>query len=103
MYTDPGDTPSQTPVGYDRYLGGGRVLDLVAQYHSRSGDIEGYCAFIERLIDDHGEHLATLQVGEEPNITGDPLLDGAYPGSPTRSSPESVPPRTRPGAVGTRA
>jgi hypothetical protein len=55
------------------------VLDLVAQYHSRTGDVDGYCAFIEKLIDRHGEHLATLQVGEEPNITGNPLLDGAYP------------------------
>jgi hypothetical protein len=82
-HADPGDAahPSvrQTPAGYDRYLGQGRVLDLVAQYHSRSGDIDGYCAFIEKLIDRHGEHLATLQVGEEPNITGNPLLDGAYP------------------------
>jgi hypothetical protein len=83
MYVDPGDTtqtpPFQTPAGYDRYLGRGRVLDLVAQYHSRSGDIEGYCRFIERLIDRHGQYLATLQVGEEPNITDDPNLDGAYP------------------------
>jgi hypothetical protein len=83
VYADPGDTihatPLQTPAGYDRYLGQGRTLDLVIQYHSRSGDIEGYCAFIERLIDRHGEHLATLQIGEEPNVTGDPNLDGAYP------------------------
>jgi hypothetical protein len=83
VYADPGDTihstPLQTPAGYDRYLGRGRALDLVVQYHSRSGDVEGYCAFIERLIDCHGEHLASLQVGEEPNITGDPNLDGAYP------------------------
>jgi hypothetical protein len=83
MYIDPGDaihaTPSQAPAGYDRYLGGGRALDLVAQYHSRSGDVAGYCSFIEGLIDHHGEHLATLQVGEEPNITGNPTLDGAYP------------------------
>ena len=82
-YADPVDgahvTSRQTPAGYDRYLGRGRALDLVVQYHSRSGDIDGYCAFIEKLIDRHGEHLATLQVGEEPNITGNPLLDGAYP------------------------
>jgi hypothetical protein len=82
-YADPGDTGHtgllQTPAAYDRYLGQGRALDLVVQYHSRSGDIDGYCAFIEELIDRHGEHLATLQVGEEPNITGNPLLDGAYP------------------------
>ena len=82
-YADPGGTDqaglSQTPAGYDRYLGRGRALDLVAQYHSRSGDVDGYCAFIEKLIDRHGEHLATLQVGEEPNLTGNPLLDGDYP------------------------
>src|SRR5581483_12320643 len=69
-YADPGDSippvPRQAPAGYDRYLGQKRTLDLVAQYHSRSGDIDGYCAFIEGLIDRHGEHLATLQVGEEP-------------------------------------
>ena len=82
-YTDAGDgvraSLPQTPEGFDRYLGHGRALDLVAQYHSRSGDIDGYCAFIERLIDAHGERIATLQIGEEPNITGNPLLDGAYP------------------------
>jgi hypothetical protein len=83
-YADPGDSvhPAirQTPAGYHRYLGSGRRLDLVAQYHSRSGDIGGYCAFIEKLIDGHGERIATLQIGEEPNVTGNPLLDGAYPG-----------------------
>jgi hypothetical protein len=42
-----------------RYLGNERTLDLVAQYHSRSGDVAGYCAFIEALIERHGEHLAT--------------------------------------------
>jgi hypothetical protein len=82
-YADTGDaahaTIRQTPAGYHRYPGSGRRLDLVAQYHSRSGDIDGYCTFIEKLIDCHGEHIATLQIGEEPNITGNPLLDGAYP------------------------
>jgi hypothetical protein len=83
VYTDSGGTVQgslpQAPAGYDRYLGQGRVLDLVVQYHSGSGDVDGYCGFIEKLIDRHGEHLATLQVGEEPNITGNPILDGAYP------------------------
>lgn len=83
VYADPGDSPHttlpQTPEGYGRYLGSGRTLDLVASYHSRSGDIDGYCAFIDKLIDSHGEHIATLQIAEEPNITGNSLLDGAYP------------------------
>jgi hypothetical protein len=83
LYADQGDTVHattlQAPAGYDRYLGGGRALDLVAQYHSRSGDIGGYCAFIEKLIDRHGAQIATLQIAEEPNISGHPNLDGAYP------------------------
>jgi hypothetical protein len=82
VYADPGDTSRpnrQAPADYDRYLGNGRTLDLVAQYQSRSGDVEGYCAFIEALIERHGDHIATLQVGEEPNITDNSLLDGAYP------------------------
>jgi len=84
VYTDQGDSvraslPQAPAAGYAGYLGHGRRLDLVAQYHSRSGDIDGYCAFIERLVDAHGAHIATLQIGEEPNITGNPLLDGAYP------------------------
>jgi hypothetical protein len=83
VYADPDDTSQptalQAPEGYGRYLGQGRTLDLVAQYHSRPGDVDGYCAFIETLVERHGEHLATLQVGEEPNISDNPLLDGAYP------------------------
>jgi len=27
----------------------------------------------------HGEHLITVQVGEEPNVTDAPNLDGTYP------------------------
>jgi hypothetical protein len=82
-YADPDDTVHattiQAPAGYGRCLGPGRTLDLVAQYHSRSGDIDGYCGFIEKLIDSHGARLTTLQIAEEPNITGDPNLDGFYP------------------------
>jgi len=82
-YADPGDnthaTPRQAPAGYDRYLGNGRTLNLVAQYHSRSGNVASYSSFVQNLVDCHGERLASLQVGEEPNVTGDPDLDGAYP------------------------
>lgn len=92
IYADPGDTVHaitlQTPAGYDRYLGHGRTLDLVVQYHSRSGDVEGYCAFIEKLIDNHGGNIATLQIGEEANISDNPSLDGAFFASLTRAGGE---------------
>lgn len=83
MYADPADVPgpgpSRTPEDCERYLGDGRILDLVVTYHSRSGDVDGYCAFIEGLIDARGEHIATLQIAEEANVTDDPVLDGCYP------------------------
>jgi hypothetical protein len=83
-FVDPADAvhtaTQQTPADYERYAGRGRKLDLVVQYHSRSGDVEGYCGFIERLIARHGPILANIQIAEEPNITDDPYLDGSYPG-----------------------
>jgi hypothetical protein len=68
-----------TPEGAGRYLGRGRRLDLVAQYHSPDADIDGYLAFVEELIDAYGDRIATLQICEEPNVTGNPALDGWYP------------------------
>jgi hypothetical protein len=70
---------STTPEDFDHYLRRGRTLDLVAQFHSASGDVGGYCAFVEDLVDRHGGALSTLQVAEEPNITDNPDLDGWYP------------------------
>ncbi|GLY82387.1 hypothetical protein [Actinoallomurus iriomotensis] len=63
----------------ERYAGEGRVLDLVAQYQSHRGDVAGYTGFVRRLVRDHGHRTATLQVGEEPNVPGNPTLDGYYP------------------------
>ena len=60
---------SRAPVAVERYLGHGRRLDLVAQYHSADAGIDGYRGFIEGLIDVYGDRIATLQVGEEPNVT----------------------------------
>jgi hypothetical protein len=75
------DRPLDTaaPPGASRYAVGGRKLDLVAQYLSRSGDVDGYCAHLRRLVERYGPVTATLQVGEEPNVTGNPNLDGDYP------------------------
>jgi hypothetical protein len=70
---------SRAPVGAERYLRHGRRLDLVAQYQPAEAGIDGYRAFIEELIDVYGDRIATLQVGEEPNVTTNPSLDGWYP------------------------
>jgi hypothetical protein len=77
----PGDDPLVTvaPAGADRYVARGRRLDLVAQYQSRSGDVAGYCAYLRQLVGRYGGAAATVQVAEEPNVAGNPNLDGDYP------------------------
>ena len=67
------------PANFDNLLVGERKIDLVIQYHSSQGDVDGYCKFIKQLIDQYGEFLATVQICEEPNISNDPKLDGFYP------------------------
>ncbi|MFF7023148.1 hypothetical protein ACFY97_19355 [Streptomyces klenkii] len=71
---------TSTPADAARYAVRGRRLDLVAQYQSASGDVEGYCAFLRELVEQYGDVTSTLQVTEEPNMTSMPTLDGAYPG-----------------------
>lgn len=69
----------QTPADPGRYVNAGRRLDLVAQFQSPSGDVDGYCRFVGNLLGHYRESLATVQVGEEPNVVDNPVLDGAYP------------------------
>lgn len=73
----PHDTAA--PADAARYAVEGRSLDLVAQYQSPSGNVAGYCAFLRELIDQYGAVTSTLQVTEEPNVAGNPTLDGFYP------------------------
>ncbi|MFI5801657.1 hypothetical protein [Streptomyces sp. NPDC051561] len=74
-----GPHPTATPADAAQYAVEGRRLDLVAQYRSAAGNVAGYCAFLRQLITQYGEFMDTLQVTEEPNVTGNPTLDGHYP------------------------
>ncbi|MEV0401738.1 hypothetical protein [Actinoallomurus sp. NPDC050550] len=80
-FVDADDTRevTQSPERVEQYAGDGLVLDLVAQYQSRSGDVAGYVGFVRDLVRRHGHRTATLQVTEEPNMTGNATLDGYYP------------------------
>ncbi len=71
--------PTAAPADAARYAVRGRRLDLVAQYQAASGDVDGYCAFLRELVVQYGTVTGTLQVAEEPNVTGNPTLDGHYP------------------------
>ena len=51
----------------------------MVQYQSRRGDTAGYCSFLRSVVAEHGPLISTLQVGEEPNVTSNPSLDGYYP------------------------
>jgi hypothetical protein len=76
----PDSTEILTPSDAPRLLAGNRRLDLVAQYQSRSGDIDGYARFVRNIVGRYGSVTATLQITEEPNVQGNPVLDGDYPG-----------------------
>lgn len=67
------------PVDAARYAERGRTLDLVAQYRSASGNVDGYCRFVRQLVEQFGAITSTLQVAEEPDVTDNPMLDGYYP------------------------
>ncbi|MGW4204365.1 hypothetical protein [Streptomyces sp. NPDC004726] len=68
-----------TPADAAQYAIRGRRLDLVAQYQSTAGDVDGYCDFLRELVEQYGAVTSTLQVAEEPNVTSNPTLDGYYP------------------------
>ncbi|MGK5729449.1 hypothetical protein [Streptomyces sp. URMC 124] len=74
-----GPHATSAPAAAEQYAGRGRRLDLVAQYRSAAGDVDGYCAFLRELVDQYGAVTHTLQVTEEPNVTTMPTLDGYYP------------------------
>ncbi|CAM5654398.1 hypothetical protein SALBM311S_04005 [Streptomyces alboniger] len=67
------------PTSAAQYAVRGRRLDLVAQYQSTAGDVDGYCEFLRELVEQYGPVTSTLQVTEEPNVTSNLLLDGYYP------------------------
>ena len=79
---DPGDTTTQAPGDALAYTTTGCRLDLVLQFQSASGDVEGYRRFVRTMIDAYGPLLDTVQVAEEANVTDNPTLDGYYPRAP---------------------
>ena len=75
----PGRTDIAAPTRGELYAVNGRLLDLVLQYQSRSGDIEGYAEFVRNAVHRYGAITRTVQITEEPNVTGNATLDGDYP------------------------
>lgn len=80
-FTDQGGpdaTSILAPVDAEQYADG-RFLDLVVQYRSRAADIDGYTRFVRHVVRRFGAITSTLQIAEEPNISGNGILDGDYP------------------------
>jgi hypothetical protein len=74
-----GPHATTAPADAAQYAVRGRRLDLVAQYQSAVGNVDGYCDFVRDLVEQYGAVTDTLQVTEEPNVTSNPVLDGCYP------------------------
>ena len=74
------DHENPTPVEVEQYARDGRRLDVVLQFQSGRGDVEGYVEFVRRQVRRLGPIADGVQVTEEANFTdGPPLLDGAFP------------------------
>ncbi len=77
--TGPGHTDIASPARGEQYAIHGRMLDLVLLYQSTSGDVAGYTEFVRNAVARYGAIARTLQITEEPNVTGNSMLDGYYP------------------------
>ena len=66
----PTQTDVGSPAGGEQYAANGRMLDLVLQYHSTSGDVGGYAAFVRDAVARYGAITRTAQITEEPNVVG---------------------------------
>jgi hypothetical protein len=75
----PDDTTTQAPSDGLAYTASGCRLDLVLQYQSEGGDVDGYRAFVRTMIETYAAVLDTVQVGEEINVADNATLDGGYP------------------------
>lgn len=78
LYSDALGGHLQAPPAPWRHAVHGRRLDLVACFHEPGEDLTGWLAFLRGLLREHGDRLATLQVGEEANHRG-PGGDGEFP------------------------
>ncbi|WP_327004847.1 hypothetical protein OHA72_59150 [Dactylosporangium sp. NBC_01737] len=77
-YSDALGGHQEAPPRPARHATNGRRLDLVACFHEPGEDLSGWLAFLRGLVREHGDTLATLQVGEEANHDG-PGGDGGFP------------------------
>ncbi|MGW4843186.1 hypothetical protein [Nocardia brasiliensis] len=74
-WTLPDMAAEADPFDFEQYLTDGRRLDLVVQYQSESGDIDGYQCAVRALVQRYGPVLNTLQITEEPNVGSTDLVD----------------------------
>jgi len=69
------------PPDYPRYaIPGARPMELVLQFRSASGNVDGYLDFVRERIGRHAHLLYAVQITEEANFTDGPaVIDGPYP------------------------
>lgn len=68
------------PAGITQYARNGRKLDLVCCYRDTRGDLDGWLDFVRAQVEKFGDHLAKIQITEEPNLYHAPgSADGTMP------------------------
>src|SRR5436190_2627767 len=59
---------SPTPADVEQYARNGRRLDVVLQFQSAGGDVDGYVKFVRQQVRRWGPIADTVQVTEEGNF-----------------------------------
>jgi hypothetical protein len=83
-FQDPGSPYAAFPCAppdYPRYaIHGIRPMELVLQFRSTSGNVDGYLDFVRQRVAQHADLLYAVQITEEANFTDGPtVIDGPYP------------------------
>jgi hypothetical protein len=79
-YSGAGKSIHHNPAEPERLVQSRRKLDLVIGYQSQLRDFEAYEHFVRKQVRDFGSSLSKIQITEEPNLQGIPVVDGDVPG-----------------------
>jgi hypothetical protein len=79
-YNGNGISKHETPENPLQYVTTTRKLDLVISFQSLLEDFEQFELFVRTQVKYFGKDLAKIQITEEPNLRGIPVVDGDIPG-----------------------
>lgn len=75
-YRGNGKSENHNPVDPIQYVNANRKLDLVLGYKPENANMDDWRSFVKNQVRKYGKHLSKIQITEEPNVHGIPVVDG---------------------------